>query len=211
MAAGFDRRFLETLSGYEPNAMERIQPQSVGSPFSPAVREMQIQALEAPMREDYGDALSLSVSEIVPSLGGLRAQQFSLATPPFSRSNTPRTDPQLNWFAGALHASLRRQSEYRQEMLQQEESRAQDMLRFEQASAWVFQEGSAAVSHMDAIRDEAASELLAERLRMSNVEVSAQGELGKCSVHLVIRQVHPVSCSSNSLFRYCMLRHWKTR
>eukprot|EP00971_Amphidinium_carterae_P077348 1527717-Amphidinium_carterae.2 len=63
-------------------------------------------------------------------------------------------------------------------MFQQEESRAQDTFRFEQAaSAWVFQEGKCCCVSMDAIRDEAARELLAERLRMSNVEVAAQGEL----------------------------------
>eukprot|EP00971_Amphidinium_carterae_P093094 1842858-Amphidinium_carterae.1 len=127
MAAGFDMRLYETTSGYEPNAMEGIGTRGSISPFAPAVRELQLQALES------------SPVEFV--------DQFSLATPPFSRSNTPRTDPQLNWFAGALHASLRRQSIYRQEMLEQEESRAQDILRFEQASAWVFQEGSVAVQH----------------------------------------------------------------
>eukprot|EP00971_Amphidinium_carterae_P177350 3517269-Amphidinium_carterae.1 len=64
-------------------------------------------------------------------------------------------------------------------MFEQEESRAQDMLRFEQASAWVFQQGHASVEHVDAIRDEATRQVLAERLRMSSAEVAAQGELSE--------------------------------
>eukprot|EP00971_Amphidinium_carterae_P106651 2112711-Amphidinium_carterae.1 len=62
-------------------------------------------------------------------------------------------------------------------MFQQEENRACDnnhMQRFEQASAWLFQHGNSVIEHIDAIRDEAARELLSEPLRMSSAEVSAQ-------------------------------------
>eukprot|EP00971_Amphidinium_carterae_P172789 3425282-Amphidinium_carterae.1 len=62
-------------------------------------------------------------------------------------------------------------------MLEQEQNRAQDAQRFEQTSAWVFQQGRTVIEHVDAIMDEAARELLAERLRTSSFEVAAQGEL----------------------------------
>eukprot|EP00971_Amphidinium_carterae_P183872 3650308-Amphidinium_carterae.1 len=133
MDAGFGFRGFNEDQVMSPNAQER-------SPFAPAVREraleslrsrsMQIQDVDALVSTVSSDALAVSPL----SLGGIACstQRFSLATPPF----TPRSDPQLNWFAGALHASLRRQATYRQEMFEQEESRAQDMLRFEQASSW---------------------------------------------------------------------------
>eukprot|EP00971_Amphidinium_carterae_P163402 3239991-Amphidinium_carterae.1 len=113
----FDARMEQFASGYEPNA-----PGSVFNPFAPAVREqLALQSWES-TRADGEDAL---FSEMVP-LGGLgqMTQTFSLLTPPQSRVGTPRNDPQMNWLAGALHASLRRQSTYRQEMFQQEENRA---------------------------------------------------------------------------------------
>eukprot|EP00971_Amphidinium_carterae_P015176 299943-Amphidinium_carterae.1 len=154
----FDRSPFGGTSGYEPNAQSELSP-SVVSPFASA--------------------------SVVP-LGGLGelTQQFSLSTPYASRVGTPRTDPQLNWYAGALQESLRRQSEYREEMIQQEANRAQDMLRFQEAGAWVFRQGNAAVRHMDAIRDEAAQQLLSERLRFTSTEVAAQGELGDMNTAL---------------------------
>eukprot|EP00971_Amphidinium_carterae_P127591 2527960-Amphidinium_carterae.3 len=97
-----------------------------------------------------------------------------MSTPPLSRNGTLRSDLELNWVAGALQASLRRQAVYRQEMYEQEENRARDTLRFEQARAWVFQESNSVIEHVDAIRDEAARELLSERLRTASVEVVAQ-------------------------------------
>eukprot|EP00971_Amphidinium_carterae_P093575 1851685-Amphidinium_carterae.1 len=156
--------FLET-SGYEPNAQGELIPRS-RSPFASAVQEMRA------LGSSVADAVTSEVFVPISGLGGLGGltQQYFLSTPQGSRGGTPRTDPQLNWYAGALHASLRRQAEYRQEMFEQEASRAQDMLRFEEASAWVFTQGSSAVNHMNATRDEATRERLAERLRMSSME-----------------------------------------
>eukprot|EP00971_Amphidinium_carterae_P098014 1939182-Amphidinium_carterae.1 len=62
-------------------------------------------------------------------------------------------------------------------MFEQEENRARDTLRFEQASTWVFQESTSVTEHVDAIRSEVARELLAESLRTATVEAHAQGEL----------------------------------
>eukprot|EP00971_Amphidinium_carterae_P090495 1791865-Amphidinium_carterae.1 len=94
-----------------PNAQE-------GSPFAPAVRERALENLRSIPIQDVDALVSSDALAVSPlSLGGMACstQRFSLATPPFSRSGTPRSDPQLNWFAGALHASLRRQATYRQE------------------------------------------------------------------------------------------------
>eukprot|EP00971_Amphidinium_carterae_P038953 765598-Amphidinium_carterae.1 len=123
--------------------------------------------------------MDASASDVLVPLGrlGRVVKEFSLSTPRQSRNVTPRDmseDPQLSWDVGALHASLARQAQYRQEMLEQEQSRAQDLFRFQEASAWVFRQGSSAVEHMDAIREESNRELLAERLRMSSAEVVVQ-------------------------------------
>eukprot|EP00971_Amphidinium_carterae_P058601 1158713-Amphidinium_carterae.1 len=146
MDAGFDFRRSRENRVMSPNAQERGSFSSV--PFNPfasaASAARELRALE--MVDVPSDALvSASNSDLVPLGGlgglGLETQTFSLATPSHSRNGTPRSDPQLSWFAGALHASMQRQAVYRDEMLEQEQNRAQDAQRFEQASAWVFQQG----------------------------------------------------------------------